>query len=213
MGKTIADKEGEKFALEIMNFILDRLKDIQEKTGHLYNFEASPAEGASYRLAKIDKKVFKDIITAGNDEPYYTNSSLLPVDYTDDLSFALEHQNKFQPLYTGGTVFHIFLGEAISNPESVKLLIKQVTANYKIPYFSITPTFSICPDHGYINGEHFKCPMCGKETEVYSRVVGYFRPVKNWNKGKKNEFKARVTYNKKSFEEKNIFKYSSSLTK
>lgn len=210
MKKSIYEKEGIEFALEVINYIKNKLKKFQEESGHLYNLEATPAEGTSYRLAKIDKQKYPDIITASdlskyfintkdieneNYEPYYTNSTLLPVYYTSDIYEALEHQNIFQPLYTGGTVFHIFLGEEVTDPNSVKLLLKKACENYKIPYFSITPTFSVCQIHGYIRGKVEKCPHCGNETEVYSRVVGYYRPVNNWNKGKKEEFRQRKVYN------------------
>ena len=222
IGKSIYDREGIEFALKVINFIKEKLKEFQEKSGHLYNLEATPAEGTSYRLAKIDKQLYPDIITASdlketfknsenreylnndiisnnNIEPYYTNSTLLPVFYTDDLFEALEHQNIFQPLYTGGTVFHIFLGEEVSDSNSVKFLLKKACENYKIPYFSITPTFSVCKNHGYIKGKTYKCPHCGEETEIYSRVVGYYRPVNNWNKGKKEEFKNRKEYDYKTY--------------
>ncbi|MCX8059393.1 MAG: ribonucleoside triphosphate reductase [Spirochaetes bacterium] len=207
MRKNIYEKDGIEFALEIIYYIKNKLKEFQKKSGHLYNLEATPAEGTSYRLAKLDKEKYPDIITASdlaiingnkvseNVEPYYTNSTLLPVFYSDDIYEALEHQNIFQPLYTGGTVFHIFVGEEISDYQSVKVLIKKVCENYKIPYFSVTPTFSVCPIHGYIRGKVEKCEICGSETEIYSRVVGYYRPVNNWNKGKKEEFFERKTYN------------------
>lgn len=192
--KDLSAKESIEFAKEVMNHILDKLKIFQEETGNIYNLEASPAEGASYRLAKIDKKFFPDIYTSGETEVFYTNSTQLPVDLTNDLVVNLEHQNIFQPMYTGGTVFHIYLGEAISDYQSVKMLIKKVCETYKIPYFSYTPSFSICKNHGYIKGIKDICDICGEETEVYSRVVGYFRPVKKWNKGKKEEFKIRKFY-------------------
>lgn len=188
MGKDLTTKEGLMFALDIMNYLRELLLEIQEETGHMYNLEASPAEGASYRMAKEDKKRFPDIITAGSETPYYTNSTQLPVEFTDDIFEMLELQDELQSLYTGGTVQHLYLGESISDVNVCKNLIKKIFTNYKIPYISITPTFSICNDHGYINGEHFTCPECGKETEVWSRVVGYLRPVKNYNVGKKQEY-------------------------
>ncbi|HDM22189.1 MAG TPA: ribonucleoside triphosphate reductase, partial [Methanomicrobia archaeon] len=194
MGVNIASREGRSFALKILDFMREKLKEYQEETGHLYNLEATPAEGTSYRLAKIDKRKFPDIITAGVSEPYYTNSTQLPVDYTDDIFEALELQEELQRKYTGGTVFHGFVGERISSGESCRKLVRRIAYNFRIPYFTITPTFSICPNHGYIPGEAPKCPECGKETEVYSRVVGYLRPVKNWNKGKKEEFRQRKEF-------------------
>ncbi|MEA1965142.1 MAG: anaerobic ribonucleoside-triphosphate reductase [Candidatus Aerophobetes bacterium] len=194
LGEDISGKEGRDFTLRTLNFMREKLQDFQEETGHIYNLEAVPAEGTSYRLSRIDKRKYPDIITAGKGTPYYTNSTLLPVDKTKDVIEALEHQEALQTLYTGGTVFHIFLGERMSSGESCKRLLKKVVHNTRIPYFTITPTYSICPDHGYLRGEHSVCPKCGKEAEVYSRVVGYFRPVKNWNQGKQEEFKQRVEY-------------------
>ncbi len=190
----ITSEKGKYFALEILNFMRERLKDYQEETGNIYNLEATPAEGTSYRLAKIDKKIFSGIITAGEKEPYYTNSSLLPVGYTDDVFEALKHQDDLQIKYTGGTVLHIFLGEKLENYKVTGKLIKKVAESFRLPYFTISPTFSICQEHGYIKGEHPNCPECNDETEVYSRIVGYYRPVKNWNKGKKEEFSERKTY-------------------
>ncbi len=192
----IATKEGQKFAVETLNFMRERLKEFQEHTGHIYNLEATPAEGTSYRLAKIDKKTYPEIITAGKKEPYYTNSTNLPVGYTNDLFSALKHQEPLQTLYTGGSVFHSFLGERIEGKHA-KLLVKKICNSSKIPYITLTPTFSICPDHGYIKGEKHKCPTCKKPAEVYSRVVGYLRPVHDWNKGKKEEYQERKTYNLK----------------
>jgi len=194
LGEDIFSKEGRDFALKTLNFMREKLQDFQEETGHIYNLEAVPAEGTSYRLSRIDKRKYPDIITAGKGTPYYTNSTLLPVDKTRDVIEALEHQEALQTLYTGGTVFHIFLGERLSSGDSCKRLLKKVVYNTRIPYFTITPTYSICSDHGYLKGEHSICPICGKEAEVYSRVVGYFRPVKNWNKGKQEEFRQRVEY-------------------
>ncbi len=193
MGKGIETKEGQTFAIETLEFTREILKKYQEETGNLYNLEATPAEGASYRLAYKDKQLYPDIITSGESEPYYTNSTFLPVNYTDDPFEVLEHQSPLQVLYTSGTVVHIFLQEK-PDEDSLKTFIKKAFENYPIPYMTITPTFSICKTHGYIAGEHFKCPICGDETEVYSRVVGYYRPVKNWNNGKKEEFKQRMEY-------------------
>ncbi len=192
LGKNIATEEGRKLALAVLSFMRKKIVSFQQETGNLYNLEATPAEGASYRLAKIDKQEFPDIITAGTDSaPYYTNSTWLPVEYTDDPILALELQEELQTKYTGGTVFHFFLGEALPSAEACKLLVRRILSRYRIPYLSITPTFSVCPKHGYLNGEQWHCPHCGAETEVYSRVVGYYRPVSNWNKGKQEEYKQR----------------------
>ncbi len=185
---------GQTFALKTLNYMRDVIKDIQEETGHYYNLEATPAEGTSYRLAKHDKERFPDIITAGTDTPYYTNSSQLPVGFTDDIFETLDLQDELQTLYTGGTVLHLYLGERIKDTSTTKNLIRKVFENYKLPYISLTPTFSICSEHGYISGEHFTCPTCGKPAEVYTRVVGYLRPVQNFNKGKKQEYLDRVKY-------------------
>jgi len=152
----------------------------------------------------MDKRKYPDIITAGKRVPYYTNSTLLPVDKTEDVIEALEHQEELQTLYTGGTVFHMFLGERMSSGEAVMRLLKKVAYNTKLPYFTITPTYSICSDHGYLVGEHLRCATCGKETEVYSRVVGYFRPVRNWNEGKQEEFRQRLEYKERIALEKEL---------
>lgn len=196
MGVNIADQKGIKFALEVLDFMRERLIKYQEETGNLYNLEATPAEGTSYRLALKDKNKYPDIITAGEKEPYYTNSTQLPVNYIDDLFEALKLQDKLQIKYTGGTVFHAFLGEAISDHLTVKKLIKTIFENFKLPYFTFSPTFSICPVHGYIEGEHFICPKCTVEQpcEVYSRIVGYLRPVQQWHKGKQEEFRLRKVF-------------------
>jgi ribonucleoside-triphosphate reductase len=191
LGEDIGSEKGRKFALEVLDFMRDRLVKYQEETGHMYNLESSPAEGASYRLARIDKQNFPEIITAGKKEPYYTNSSQLPVDYTDDIFEALDLQDKLQCKYSGGTVFHGFIGEKMPSVEATKSLVKKVFSKYHLPYFTITPTFSICSEHGYISGEHFKCLQCGGSCEVYSRVVGYLRPVQQWNRGKQEEFEER----------------------
>lgn len=188
MGKDITTPEGQEFALEIMNYLRDMFVDIQKETGHFYNLEATPAEGTAYRLAKLDKEKYPDIITAGDDVPYYTNSTQVPVGYTDDIFEVIELQDELQSLYTGGTVLHLYLGESLEDTRIAKRLIQKIFTNYKLPYISITPTFSICKDHGYIRGEHFSCPQCGIETEVWSRVTGYLRPVSNYNHGKKQEY-------------------------
>jgi len=201
-GYGIWTEGGLKFTIKTLMFMRKRLLEYQEETGNLYNLEATPAEGASYRLAKLDKKKYPDIIVANEKylskgvEPFYTNSTHLPVDYTGDLFEALEHQEKLQPLYTGGTVFHIFLGERIYSWEIAAMLVKRIAYNYRVPYFTLTPTFSICPTHGYINGEHKVCPTCGVRCEVYSRVVGYLRPVDQWNDGKQSEFRVRKTFDR-----------------
>ncbi len=199
LGKGLDTPAGTRMMQRTLNHLRDLVVDIQEKTGNLYNLEATPGEGTCYRLAKIDKDLYEDIYTSGDDVPYYTNSTLLPVGITSDVFFALEHQDELQPLYTGGTVFHTFLGEAVPDEDCVKNFLLKAMTNTKIPYISITPTFSVCEDHGYIYGEHFTCPTCGKEAEVYTRVVGYYRPVGRWNKGKQQEYKDRVEYAEESF--------------
>jgi ribonucleoside-triphosphate reductase len=186
--------EGQQFAIRTLNYMRDVIKEIQDETGHYYNLEATPAEGASYRLAKQDKERYPDIITSGEKEVYYTNSSQLPVGFTDDIFETLDLQDELQSLYTGGTVLHLYLGEEIKDLNTAKRLIKKVFTNYKLPYISITPTFSICNDHGYISGEHFSCPECGLATEVYSRVVGYLRPVQNFNTGMREVYEQRKKY-------------------
>ncbi|MCK4419596.1 ribonucleoside triphosphate reductase [Candidatus Aerophobetes bacterium] len=197
LGKDIASKEGKNFAVEVLEFMRAKLSDFQEETSHIYNLEAVPCEGTSFRLAKMDKMKYPDIITAGKRAPYYTNSTLLPVDKTEDAIEALEHQEGLQTLYTGGTVFHLFLGERMSSGEAVKRLLKKIAYNTRLPYITMTPTYSICPDHGYLAGEHPRCPKCGENAEIYSRVVGYFRPVRNWNEGKQEEFRQRLVYKEK----------------
>jgi ribonucleoside-triphosphate reductase len=195
MGKDIASPEGQRFSIEIMHYLRELLADIQEETGHVYNLEASPAEGAPYRLAQLDRKRFPDIICAGAPEtPYYTNSTQLPVAYTDDIFEVLEHQDELQSLYTGGTVLHLYLGERIEDPQMARRLIQRIFQQYKLPYLSLTPTFSICPEHGYLSGEHFSCPTCNADTEVWSRVTGYLRPVANYNNGKRQEYGDRKKY-------------------
>ncbi len=194
LGKGINTSPGIRFMRRTLEHLRELTSEFQEETGHLYNLEATPAEGTSYRLAKIDKQLYQDITTSGDDVPYYTNSTTLPVDVTQDVFAALEHQNNLQTLYTGGTVFHTFLGEAVSDTQALKKFIIRAMSKTKIPYLSITPTFSICKDHGYLYGEHFECPYCGQESEVYTRVVGYYRPVKMWNKGKQSEYRDRVVF-------------------
>lgn len=190
----IASPEGQAFALKTLTYMRDVIKGYQDMTGHYYNLEATPAEGTSYRLAKKDKERYADIVTAGEQVPYYTNSTQLPVHYTDDIFETLDLQDELQSLYTGGTVLHLYLGEEIRDIRVAKRLIQKVFTNYKLPYISITPTFSICNEHGYIAGEHFTCPTCGAPAEVWSRVVGYLRPVQNYNTGKQEEYAQRKKF-------------------
>lgn len=192
--KDITSDKGKAFAERVLDHMRETLIKFQEETGNLYNLEATPAESTSYRLAKHDKENFPDIITAGEDAPYYTNSTQLPVGYTSNVFDALDKQESLQIKYTGGTVFHVLLGEAIPNWKSCRELVKTICTNYKIPYVSISPTYSICTAHGYLNGSQPTCPTCGKETEVYSRIVGYYRPEKLWNAGKKSEAKQRKKF-------------------
>lgn len=195
LGKGIETPSGVRLMTRVLNHLRDLTSQFQEETGSLYNLEATPAEGTSYRLAKIDKSLYADIQTSGNGTPYYTNSTTLPVGVSEDVVLALSHQDKLQPLYTGGSVFHTFLGESTADLDALKSFIIKAFKNTKIPYLSITPTFSICKEHGYIQGEHHTCPDCGAESEVYTRIVGYYRPVKQWNDGKKAEYKDRQVYN------------------
>lgn len=194
MGKDITTPEGQKFSLDILDFMRDTITRFQEETGHVYNLEATPAEGTSYSLAQLDRKKYPDIITAGQDAPYYTNSTQLPVGFTDDIFETLDLQDELQCKYTGGTVLHLYLGEQISDVEVAKSLIRKAFTNYQLPYISLTPTFSVCPEHGYLNGEVYSCPECGHDTEVWSRVVGYLRPVQNFHRGKREEYKERKKY-------------------
>ena len=194
--KDLTNVETQEFAKEVLNHMRERLSDYQEQYGDLYNLEATPAESTSYRLAKHDKAQFPDIVTASENDniPYYTNSSHLPVGYTADIFSALDVQDELQTLYTSGTVFHAFLGEKLPDWKSTAKLVRTIAENYKLPYYTISPTYSICKEHGYISGEHFKCPKCGQPAEVYSRITGYYRPVQNWNDGKLQEFSQRKTY-------------------
>ncbi|MBN2036310.1 MAG: ribonucleoside triphosphate reductase [Chitinispirillaceae bacterium] len=194
MGKDLTDLTAREFAREVLIHMRDRLIAYQEQTGHLYNLEATPGEGTSYRLAKIDRTKFSHMIIPGGDHPYYTNSSQLPVNATDDLFDALDMQNDLQKLYTGGTVFHAFIGESIDDPALCMKLVRSIAEKYTIPYFTISPTFSVCGAHGYLKGRQERCPHCNEETEVYSRIVGYYRPVQNWNHGKKAEFNERIMF-------------------
>jgi len=201
-GHGIATREGLEFAVKVLNFMRKKLTDFQEETENIYNLEATPAEGTSYRLARLDKRKYPNIIVANEKhlkrgvEPFYTNSSQLPVDREADLFEALEHQDRLQTLYTGGTVFHIYLGERVYSWKAAAELVRKVAWNSHLPYFTLTPTFSVCPTHGYVSGEHKQCPTCGARSEVYSRVVGYLRPVDQWNDGKQAEFAVRRSFDK-----------------
>jgi len=190
----LTTREGQEFAIKTLQYMRKVIAEIQEETGHYYNLEATPAESTCYRLAMRDKERYPDIITAGDKVPYYTNSTQLPVGYTDDIFETLELQDELQSLYTGGTVLHFYLGEEIKDTKVAKNLIRKIFTKYKLPYISFTPTFSVCQDHGYISGEHFTCPECGRDTEVWSRVVGYLRPVQNYNAGKREEYAQRKKF-------------------
>lgn len=191
----LTHEKAQKFTKDVLNFMREKLSDYQEEYGDLYNLEATPAESTSYRLAKKDKALYPNIITASDDEtPYYTNSSHLPVGYTEDIFTALDIQDELQTLYTSGTVFHAFLGERLEDWQAAASLVKKIAENYKLPYYTLSPTYSVCKNHGYILGEVWTCPDCGQETEVYSRITGYYRPVKNWNDGKAKEYKMRKVY-------------------
>ena len=194
--KDLTHKETKDFAIEVLNHMRNRLVIYQEEYGDLYNLEATPAESTTYRLAKHDKAKYKDIITASSNDskPYYTNSSHLPVGYTDDIFEALDIEDELQTLYTSGTVFHTFLGEKLPSWQSAMTLVRKIAENYHLPYYTISPTYSICEEHGYLNGEQYICPICGKKTEVWSRITGYYRPISNWNDGKAQEFKERKEY-------------------
>ena len=194
--KDMTQPECQRFTREVLDHMRERLSDYQEEYGDLYNLEATPAESTTYRLAKHDKERYPDIITAGKEgeTPYYTNSSLLPVGYTEDIFDALDIQDELQTRYTSGTVFHAFLGEKLPDWKAAASLVRTIAQNYKLPYYTLSPTYSICKSHGYLAGEHFTCPICKQKAEVYSRITGYYRPVQNWNEGKLQEYKDRVTY-------------------
>ena len=195
IGKDMTHKETQEFTKNVLNHMRERLSDYQEMYGDLYNLEATPAESTSYRLAKHDRKRYPDIICASEGTtPYYTNSSHLPVGFTSDVFTALDIQDELQTLYTSGTVFHAFLGEKLPDWKAAAAIVRKIAENYRLPYYSLSPTYSVCKEHGYIAGEHFTCPKCGAEAEVYSRITGYYRPVKNWNDGKSQEYKERKTY-------------------
>ena len=197
IGKDLTQKEAQNFTKDVLNFMRNKLSDYQELYGDLYNLEATPAESTSFRLAKHDRKRYPDIITASDTDnaPYYTNSSHLPVGYTDDIFSALDIQDELQTLYTSGTVFHAFLGQKLPDWKSAANLVRKIAENYKLPYYTMSPTYSVCADHGYIAGEVYECPTCGRTTEVYSRITGYYRPIQNWNDGKRKEFEDRKEYN------------------
>ena len=192
--------EGRAFALKIMDFMRGKLIEFQKDTGNNYNLEATPAEGTTYRLARLDKAKYPEIIVGNQPEyekgaePFYTNSTQLPVNYSDDIFEALDLQDELQTKYTGGTVIHLFAGERVHDRSTITNLVKKICHNYKLPYFTFSPTFSVCPTHGYIDGEKTNCPICDSACEIYSRVVGYLRPVQQWNDGKKAEFDIRKTF-------------------
>ncbi|MGB9921187.1 MAG: ribonucleoside triphosphate reductase, partial [Moorellales bacterium] len=200
LGVSIAHPEGKRLARRVLKFLREFCRRAQQRTGNLYNLEATPAEGASYRLAKIDKEKYPDLIVANEEAwrkgaaPYFTNSTMLPVDATDDIFEVLDHQDDLQALYTGGTVVHVWIGEENPDPDACSEFVRRVFENYRLPYLSLTPTYSVCPGHGYLSGRHDTCPKCGAECEVYSRVVGYYRPVQRWNAGKRAEFGDRKTF-------------------
>jgi len=213
LGESMASVKTQEFTKNVLNHMRERLSDYQEQYGDLFNLEATPAESTTYRLAKHDKSRYADIITAGdkNNVPYYTNSSHLPVDYTADIFDALDIQDELQTLYTSGTVFHAFLGEKLPDWRAAAKLVRTIAENYKLPYYTLSPTYSICKVHGYISGEHYNCPICGETAEVYSRITGYYRPVQNWNEGKTEEFKNRIVYDVSCAEPKVSKKQNPSL--
>ncbi len=200
LGCDVGTEKGLEFAGQVLDHMRDRLKTYQEESDNLYNLEATPAEGTTYRLARLDRERYPQMIFANQEmvdqgaEPFYSNSTQLPVNYADDIFTILDLQDGLQAKYTGGTVLHVFLGESVADPDSVKRFVKHVCSNYSLPYFTLSPSFSICPSHGYLRGEHTLCPICAQETEVYSRIVGYLRPVNQWNAGKQEEFRLRTRY-------------------
>ncbi|MEE1032260.1 MAG: ribonucleoside triphosphate reductase [Ruminococcus sp.] len=211
----MSDERTQKFTKDVLNHMRERLSDYQEEYGDLYNLEATPAESTAYRLAKHDRKRYPNIITAGKegDTPYYTNSSHLPVDYTSDIFDALDIQDELQTLYTSGTVFHAFLGEKLPDWKAAANLVRKIAENYRLPYYTLSPTYSVCKEHGYIAGEHDTCPTCGKPAEIYSRITGYYRPIKNWNDGKSQEYKNRTVYQIVSEPAGNVTKTAASIEK
>ncbi len=196
LGKDLTNEETQEFAKKVLNHMRERLSDYQEEYGDLYNLEATPAESTAFRLAKHDRKRYPDIKNAAKegDTPYYTNSSHLPVGYTEDIFTALDIQDELQTLYTSGTVFHAFLGEKLPDWQAAAAIVKKIAENYRLPYYTLSPTYSVCRKHGYISGEHFTCPECGESAEVYSRITGYYRPVSNFNDGKAQEYRDRKEY-------------------
>ena len=200
LGCDVGSDEGRAFATRVLEGMRGRLAAYHEETGNLYNLEATPAEGTSYRLARLDHERYPGIVFANQArveqgaEPFYTNSTQLPVDYTDDIFTVLDLQDELQTKYTGGTVLHFFLGESVADPQAVKRFVKLVCEKYRLPYFTLSPSFSVCPQHGYLRGEQDRCPHCDLETEIYSRIVGYLRPVNQWNEGKQAEFQMRTRY-------------------
>ncbi|MGF7142938.1 ribonucleoside-triphosphate reductase [Anaerotaenia torta] len=214
LGEDMTHDKTKQFTIRTLNHMRERLSDYQEKYGDLYNLEATPAESTTYRLAKNDRKRWSDIITAGNpgDTPYYTNSSHLPVGYTQDVFEALDIQDELQTLYTSGTVFHAFLGEKLPDWEAAAKLVRTIANNYKLPYYTMSPTYSVCKTHGYLPGEQFTCPHCGERAEVYSRITGYYRPVQNWNEGKAQEYKNRKIYDVQHSRKMNLLRSASPVT-
>ena len=202
LGLPISHPDSIDFSREVMLFMRSVLEEFQRETGNIYNLEATPAESAAYRFALLDTRKYRDIIVANQSDflrgakPYYTNSSQLPVNHTDDLFEALRIQDSLQTLYTGGTVFHVFTGESAMTCKAARNMVRKVCENFKLPYITLSPSFSVCPNHGYISGEHFACPKCGERSEVYSRIVGYMRPVSQWNEGKRREFMDRAHFDK-----------------
>ncbi len=215
LGQDMTHEETQEFTKDVLNHMRERLSDYQEMYGDLYNLEATPAESTTYRLAKHDRAQFPDIKTAGKegDTPFYTNSSHLPVEFTSDIFDALDIQDELQTLYTSGTVFHAFLGEKLPDWKSAAELVRVIAENYKLPYYTLSPTYSVCKEHGYIAGEHYTCPHCGAKAEVYSRITGYYRPVQNWNEGKSQEYKNRRLYDMKDSRLKNGSKRIVTITK
>ena len=207
LGEDIGSEAGHAFSVEVLDYLRRLMEGVQDETGEIFNLEATPGEGTAYRLSMIDKNQYPEITCANETqyrrgaEPFYTNSTQLPVNYTDDIFEALELQDELQTRYTGGTVFHLFLGEQITDLEATKALVKRITDNFRLPYFTLSPTFSVCDSHGYISGHHQSCPSCGLPTEVYSRIVGYLRPVNQWNNGKQAEFEIRETFDLEPIEE------------
>jgi len=216
IGEDLTHTQAQKFTKEVLTHMRTKLSDYQEKYGDLYNLEATPAESTSYRLAKHDVERYPDIITASEAgrTPYYTNSSHLPVGYTEDIFEALDIQDPLQTLYTSGTVFHAFLGEKLPDWKAAASLVRKIAENYTLPYYTLSPTYSVCKNHGYLAGEQFTCPTCGESTEVYSRITGYYRPVQNWNAGKTEEYHSRRLYDipRTNLPDKNLYNHEQKAT-